>query len=175
MLSSEITLLVLIHAGISLLDLLLDLLLHLFLLSLSHRLELVTPTVAAVLLVLLACTLLLCSGMILILLVLLRSIVGRLHLGDIHLLAALLADSLSLLLFLLLVELRKVDLVHNLRSGKLLHFNLHLTRLCSLHRFFRWGRGGFLHWLWRRHRCRFRCRCRFRLLLFHWSRLLLEL
>ena len=73
------------------------------------------------------------------------------------------------------VKLREIDLVHNLRSGKLLHFNLHLTRLCSLHRFFRWGRGGFLHWLWRRHRCRFRCRCRFRLLLFHWSRLLLEL
>ena len=61
MLCTEVVLaLAFIHAGVGLLDLLLDFLLHLFCLSLGHcRLELLSATVAAALFVVLAGSLLL--------------------------------------------------------------------------------------------------------------------
>ena len=129
-LSSEVALLALVHTGVSLLDLLLDFLLHLLLLCLSHcRLELVTATVATILLAVLALSLLLRLSLISTL-VLIFSVylVVCLDLSHVNLLAAALLDSLSLLLFLL-VELRKIDLVHYLRTRKTLHLNLDFSWL----------------------------------------------
>jgi len=190
-LCSEVLLLALVHSCICLLDLLLDLLLHLFLLGLSHRLELVASAVAAVLLAVLALllvirTLLLLAVVLLLalaaLILVLLDLVVSLDLGHVHLLASVLADSLSLLLFLLLVELREVDLVDYLRSCKTFYLDLHFTwlrllfrldlfhlLLCDLHifcrsllhfrlcRLYRWGRGGLR--LCNRLRCWFLLLC----------------
>ena len=115
MLAAEIALLAFVHAGICLLDLLLDFLLHLFLLGFGHsRLELVATAVTAALLAVLSCSralLGLCSRTLrplaracsrFAVLVLLCRLVVCLDFSHVNLLDSRLVYSLPLFLFLLL-------------------------------------------------------------------------
>ena len=122
-LCAEVVLGALVHAGVCLLHLLLDLLLHLFLLFGSHcRLE-------AVFLAALSASLCLgCGSALLGTVVLLGGFFG-LHLGDVHFLGTAAFDALAFLAFLG-VELGEVYLAH------------HFERCAACRRCLRWGRGG---------------------------------
>ena len=102
MLCSEVVLLTFVHAGVCLLDLLLDFPLHFLLLLLRHcRLELVTASVATALLVVLLALVLLLGVVVSALVLVLLASVDSFDFGYVNLLAGVLVDTLSLLLSLL--------------------------------------------------------------------------
>ena len=157
MLCSELVLvLAFVHSGIGLLDLLLYLLLHFFLLAFAEY-RLAEAVVSAVLLALAldirsVATVVLSVVLPVVLTVAalaaltLGRVVDGAFLGDIHFLASAGTDTLPLLFLLFLaVELGKVYLVHNLRTFERSYLDLHLTDLayrlcCSFLRFGFFGR-----------------------------------